>query len=88
MPPSLSRSKKLDRKAAPPGGARNFVVNGKLIGGVALLAWQASYLASGVKTFHCNLDSAIYGRDLGPDTSAKAAKITAFDPAPGWSRAK
>ena len=74
--------------ANAPGGARSFLVKGKLIGGVALLAWPASYLASGVKSFQCNLDGAIYERDLGPDTSAKVAKITAFDPAPGWSRAK
>jgi hypothetical protein len=68
-----------------PGGARSFRVNGKLIGGVALLAWPASYLASGVKSFQCNLDGSIYERDLGLDTPAKVAKITAFDPAPGWS---
>lgn len=71
-----------------PGGARNYVVNGKLIGGVALLAWPASYLASGVKTFQCALDGVIHERDLGPDTAALAAKITAFDPGPGWNKAK
>ena len=71
-----------------PGGKRNYIVDGRLIGGVALLAWPASYLASGVKTFQCNLDGAIYERDLGPETASLVRKINAFDPGPGWSRAK
>lgn len=71
-----------------PGGARNYVVNGKLIGGAALLAWPASYLASGVKTFQCALDGVIHEKDLGPDTAALAAQIKAFDPGTGWSHAK
>ena len=71
-----------------PGGKRNYIVDGRLIGGVALLAWPASHLSSGVKTFQCSLDGAIYERDLGPDTAARVRKIDAFDPGPGWSRAK
>lgn len=70
------------------GGKRNYIVDGRLIGGVALLAWPASYLSSGVKTFQCNLDGAIYERDLGPDTPTLVRKVNAFDPGPGWSRAK
>ena len=53
-----------------------------------MLAWPASYLASGVKTFMCNLDGVIYERDFGPDTSTAVRKIVSFDPGPGWSRAK
>ena len=71
-----------------PGGKRNYIVDGRLIGGVALLAWPASHLSSGVKTFQCSLDGAIYERDLGPDTPAQVRRIDAFDPGPGWSRAK
>ena len=71
-----------------PGGKRDYIVDGRLIGGVALLAWPASYLASGVKTFMCNLDGTIYERDLGPDTASLVRKINAFDPGPGWSPAK
>jgi hypothetical protein len=69
-----------------PGGARSYVVNGKLIGGIALLAYPARYLSSGVKTFTCNMDGVVYEKDLGPNTAALAAKITAFDPDPSWSR--
>jgi len=70
------------------GGARNYYVNGKLIGGVALVAWPASYLASGVKTFVCNLDGAVFEKDLGPGTPGKVAKITAYDPDPSWAAVK
>jgi Protein of unknown function (DUF2950) len=71
-----------------PGGARNYVANGKLIGGAALLAYPATYLSSGVKTFMCSLDGGVYEKDLGPDTKAAAARITAFDPGEGWVRVK
>ena len=71
-----------------PGGARSYSLGGRLIGGIALLAWPASYLASGVKTFKCSADGIVYQKDLGPDTTAKAAKIVAFDPGPGWTPAK
>jgi hypothetical protein len=60
-----------------PGGARNHVVNGKLIGGVPPLGSPASYLASGVKTFPYALDDAIHEKDLGRAPSVLAAKITA-----------
>lgn len=71
-----------------PGGARDWSVNGKLIGGIALLAWPASYLSSGVKTFMCAMNGVVWERDFGPDTAAAVAKITAYDPGPGWSKVK
>jgi len=71
-----------------PGGARSYRVNGKLIGGVALVAYPASYLSSGVKTFTCNLDGIVYEKDLGTGTAAQASKITAYDPDPSWTRSK
>ncbi len=74
--------------AHAPGGARNYVVQGKLIGGIALVAWPAGYLASGVKTFMCNVDGAVFEKDLGTSTAAKAARISAFDPDPSWNRAQ
>jgi hypothetical protein len=74
--------------ANAPGGARNYLVNGRLIGGIALVAWPAGYLSSGVKTFVCNLDGAVYEKDLGPDTAARVQKINAYDPDPSWNRAK
>lgn len=70
-----------------PGGTRDYVVQGKLIGGVALVAWPASYLSTGVKTFMCGLDGVVLEKDLGPGTPAKVAKITAYDPDSGWKPA-
>lgn len=74
--------------AHAPGGARDYFVNGRLIGGVALLAWPAGYLASGVKTFVCNLDGAVFEKDLGPDTPSKVTKIKAYDPDSSWTPSK
>lgn len=71
-----------------PGGARDWRVDGNLIGGIALVAWPARHRVSGVKTFMCGMDGVVYERDLGPDTAARAAKIRAFDPGPGWTKAK
>ena len=71
-----------------PGGARDYRAGGQLIGGVALIAWPASYLSSGVKTFLCGLSGIVFERDFGAQTAAKVAKIQAYDPAPGWMPAK
>lgn len=68
------------------GGALDYRAGGKLIGGVALLAWPASFLGSGVKTFQCSMAGNVYERNLGPKTAELAAKITAFDPGPGWNK--
>ena len=69
-----------------PGGARDYRADGKLIGGVALIAWPASWFSTGIKTFQCSMDGKVYERNLGKDTAAAAAKITAFDPGPGWAK--
>lgn len=68
------------------GGALDYSVGGRLIGGVALIAWPSSYLSSGVKTFMCSMGGNVYERDLGPKTDATVAKLAAFDPGPGWSK--
>ena len=71
-----------------PGGAGEYRVGGQLIGGVALIAWPASYLSSGVKTFMCGMSGVVFERDFGEQTAAKVAKINAYDPGPGWLPAK
>ncbi len=71
-----------------PGGARDWRVNGQLIGGIALLAWPAKYRVSGVKTFKCGLEGIVHERDLGRETAAAVARIQAYDPGPGWTKAK
>lgn len=69
------------------GGAYNYLVRGKLIGGFAVLAWPAHYWDTGVMSFIVNHDGVVYERDLGPDTAAKAAAMQSFDPGPGWTEA-
>jgi hypothetical protein len=71
---------------AAPGGARDYIVRGKLIGGFAVLAYPARYRASGVMTFVVNDAGMIYQKNLGPDTRAAAASITAFDPDGSWKK--
>jgi ribosomal protein L34 len=73
---------------AAPGGARNYFVRGKLIGGFAVLAYPARYRASGVMTFVVSDTGAIYQKNLGPDTRGAAESIMAFDPDETWNKAE
>jgi hypothetical protein len=69
-----------------PGGAYDYMVNGRLFGGFAVVAWPADYGDTGIKTFMVSHDGQVYERDLGPDTSKKVQKMTKFDPGPGWDK--
>jgi len=69
------------------GGAYDYVVRGRMIGGFALVAWPVSYGNSGVMTFIVNHDGTVYEKDLGPDTATAAAKITKFNPDKTWKQA-
>jgi hypothetical protein len=68
------------------GGELDYMVRRQLIGGFAVVAYPARYGASGVMTFIVNHDGIVYEKDLGPNTSAVAAKITAFNPDATWKR--
>jgi len=67
-------------------GAMNYVVDGKLFGGFAVIAWPVRYGDTGVMTFMVNHLGIVYERNLGPQTDTKASGIQTFDPAPGWRR--
>jgi hypothetical protein len=69
-----------------PGGAYDYVAQGKMIGGFALVAYPASYGNSGVMTFLVNHDGVVYEKDLGPETAAAAQKITQFNPDKSWKK--
>jgi hypothetical protein len=71
---------------AAAGGAVDYVVNGKMIGCYALLAYPAEYRNSGVMTFLVNYAGAVFQKDLGPNTEALAANITSFNPDRGWTK--
>ncbi len=71
-----------------PGGAYDYAVRGRQIGGFAAIAWPAKYGETGVMTFMVSHDGVLYEQDLGPGTSERAAAIPRFDPGPGWRRAE
>ena len=70
-----------------PGGAYDYIVDGKMIGGFALVAYPARWGASGVMTLVCNHDGIVYEKNLGPETAAIAADMTSYDPDATWKRA-
>jgi uncharacterized lipoprotein YbaY len=67
-----------------PGGAKEYIANGKMTGGVAILAYPAEYRSSGVMTFMVSLREIVYQKDLGSGTDETAKAITAFDPDSSW----
>ena len=68
------------------GGAIDYVVRGKMIGGFALVAWPAEYGNSGIMTFMINYAGELYQADLGPGTESTAKAIKSFDPGAKWVR--
>jgi Protein of unknown function (DUF2950) len=68
------------------GGACDYVVNGKMIGGFAVVAYPADYGNSGIMTFIINHDGVVYQKDLGDDTQATADSMAAFDPDETWTK--
>ena len=70
-----------------PGGAQDYLVKGKMIGGFAVIAHPARYGVSGVMSFLVNHDGVIYEKDLGPNTETVAAGIMTFNPGAGWKKA-
>jgi hypothetical protein len=66
------------------GGAFDYVVNGKMIGGFALVAWPAEYGVSGVRTLIINHDGVVYEKDLGAGTAVEARQMTRFNPDKSW----
>jgi hypothetical protein len=71
-----------------PGGAYDYTVRGRLIGGFAAVAWPVKYGETGVMTFMVSHDGVVYEKDLGPDTASRASAITRFDPDSGWQAVK
>jgi hypothetical protein len=68
------------------GGAKNYMVDGKMTGGFAFLAYPAEYRVSGVMTFIVGQDGIIYQKDLGSNTTSLAKAISVYDPDKTWGR--
>jgi hypothetical protein len=71
---------------AAHGGAFDYLVNGKMFGGFAVVASPASYGNSGVETYIVNHEGVVYRKALGPDTASITAKMKLFDPGDGWEK--
>ena len=67
-----------------PGGAKDYIVNGKMTGGFAALAYPAEYRNSGIMTFIIGKDGIVYQKDLGEGTTGAAAALTDYNPGDGW----
>jgi hypothetical protein len=67
-----------------PGGKYDYIINGHMIAGFALVAWPAEWGNSGVMTFIINQQGKVYEKNLGPKTTAKASAMTTYDPSADW----
>ncbi len=68
----------------PPGGRYDYVINGNMIAGFALIAFPAEYGSTGVMTFLVNHQGLVYDKDLGEDTLPLAKAIAKYDPDDSW----
>jgi hypothetical protein len=71
-----------------PGGAMNYMTDGKLANGFAFIAYPAEYRNSGVMTFIVGKDGQVYQKNLGPNTASIAAGMKQFNPDKMWSVAE
>jgi hypothetical protein len=74
--------------SSAPGGKYNYIINGHMIGGFALVAWPAEWGNSGVMTFIVNQQDKVCQKNLGPKTDGIARAMKCYDPGPGWKPAE
>lgn len=70
--------------AHAPGGKYNYIINGNMIAGYALVAYPNKWGSSGVMTFTVNQQGRVYQKNLGPKTAQIAGAMTDYDPDPSW----
>ncbi len=70
------------------GGAKSYIVDGKMTGGFAFIAYPAEYRSSGVMTFIVGEDGVVYQRDLGPRTADLAKAMKDYNPTSKWQKAE
>ncbi|MGA2906042.1 MAG: DUF2950 domain-containing protein [Candidatus Korobacteraceae bacterium] len=71
-----------------PGGAKSYIVNGKMAEGFAFVAYPAEYRSSGVMTFIVGPDSVVYQKDLGKKTDVLAKAMKEYNPDSTWQKAE
>ncbi|MEI8341063.1 MAG: DUF2950 domain-containing protein [Verrucomicrobiota bacterium] len=70
--------------SAAPGGKYNYVINGNMIAGFALVAWPSIYDQSGIMTFIVNQQGKVFQKNCGPETASVAARMTEYNPDKTW----
>ncbi|MGC2357081.1 MAG: DUF2950 domain-containing protein [Candidatus Acidiferrum sp.] len=75
------------QKKTSSSGAKSYVVNGKMTGGFAFVAYPAEYRSSGVMTFIVNEDGIVYEKDLGKKTDVLARTMKEYNPDSNWQEA-
>ena len=71
-----------------PDGAKSYIVNGKMTGGFAFVAYPAEYRSSGVMTFIVASDGVVYQKDLGKKTDVLAKGMKEYNPNSSWQKAE
>jgi hypothetical protein len=69
---------------AAPLGQLNYVIEGAMIGGFALVAVPAEYGVTGIMTFIVSYDGVVYQKDLGPDSLSIVEKMELYNPDKTW----
>jgi len=78
--------KVLTRQAkSAPGGKYDYLINGNMIGGFALVAWPAEYGNSGIMSFIVNQQGRVYQKDLGSKTDKIARSMKEYNPDSTWA---
>jgi Protein of unknown function (DUF2950) len=73
--------------SAAKGDAKDYMVDGKMTGGFAILAYPAQYRDTGIMTFIVGKDGVVYQKDLGEQTTSQSASMTEYNPGEGWTPA-
>ena len=68
------------------GGARDYLVDGRMTGGFGLIMWPAKFGETGVMTFLVNHEGQIFEKNLGPDTARKVEHLQSFNPDASWRK--
>jgi len=69
-----------------PGGERSYLdEKGLMIKGFGAVAWPAKYGNSGIMSFQVDKQGVIFQKDLGAETDAAVASITAYNPDESWA---
>jgi len=69
------------------GGKYDYIINGRMLAGFALVAWPSNWGNTGIMTFIVNQQGGVYQANLGPDSAARAASMTAYNPDASWTLA-